>query len=496
MHRQRVVDGSSVHTPPARPWELPRDRPKLKPMPIASDQGETRDVIVLGAGPAGSTAALCLARAGHRVLMVDKARFPRFHVGESLIPQDMEMFADLGLLEEMGKLPQVRKRGVEFALGDGSAKHRIRFAQSLVPGIEETFNVERAVLDEALRVAAVRAGAESWQDARVDQILRLDDGDVALRLDDGRELAARYLIDASGQASVVGRHLKSRQNFDQPQYQKLAYFGHYQHVDRDNPLGDDDITMVLCDEGWFWMIPIDDTRVSIGLVLDAAAARQVKRPAHTMLAWGIERCPLIRQRVRHATPPPRNHVISDYSYRCRPYAGPGYFLIGDAATFLDPVFSTGIYLGMEGGREAARQIGLLLEARTTPAAARQRYERFLTTGIRPFFRIIHAYYHPAFRDLFFNGQGPLAMHRAVISILSGRVFPRPAWAVRWRMRLFYACVALQRRLPLVPRRAGFSLLATPPEPGPASAPLPADSVNATENARPAAAASRPAMANV
>ena len=198
------------------------------------------------------------------------------------------------------------------------------------------------------------------------------------------------------------------------------------------------------------------------MVLDADVAKAVQRrdgvPNHQMLAWGIARCPLIAERTTNATFPERNHVASDFSYTCAPYSGPGHFLIGDAATFLDPVFSTGVFLGLEGALAAADRLDRVLNGTLTPARARAGYDKFVKRATKHFFKLIQAFYDPAFRDLFLDGTGPLSMHRAAITLLAGHVLPKPPFAVRWRMAAFYACVAAQRRFPLVKPKAGHSLL--------------------------------------
>ena len=421
------------------------------------------DVIIIGGGPAGATTAMLLARAGVRAVLLEKAAHPRFHIGESLLPRNFELLGETGLLAPLRRLPHVPKYGAEFGLGDGSAVSRFGFAEGFVPNAE-TFNVERAAFDAMVLGEARATGADVRERVGVKSIVRLGDGDVAVQTDAGDVLTGRYLVDASGQAAVVARHLGTRVPSPDPHLQKVAYFAHFEGVERlpgreaGHPL------IVMCEEGWFWVIHIDDRRTSIGLVIDRAVAKSTGVPADRMLAWGMARCPLVRQRCANATGPDTNHVIANFSYRCRPCAGPGYFLAGDAAAFVDPIFSTGVCLGMMQAREAARHLVALLAGTASADAARRRYARFTDGSTSVFFRLIRQFYDHSFRELFLNGTGPLDMHRAVLGVLAGNVFPRPPFALRWRLAAFDACVRMNRYVPLVPRQRRFSLLSAEPAP--------------------------------
>jgi flavin-dependent dehydrogenase len=245
------------------------------------------DVLIIGGGPAGATAGRELAREGWRVLLLERSAFPRFHIGESLLPRNLALIKELGLEAELSKIPQVEKRGAEFVLGHGRDEGSLFwFTDTLTGGETVSFNIERAPFDAMLLDAARRAGVEVREEQAVRKILRLEDGRVEAVTDAG-EVSARYLIDASGQSTLLGKHLGIRKVL--PHRRKAAYFAHFENVARREGPEGGFIVIVMSEEGWFWLIPLDETRTSVGVVLHADQAKKVGLPPEQMLRWAIER---------------------------------------------------------------------------------------------------------------------------------------------------------------------------------------------------------------
>jgi flavin-dependent dehydrogenase len=439
--------------------------------PRAGSADGAHDTIIIGAGPAGSIAALVMARAGLDVVVLDKGHHVGQRVGESFMPRALQILRELDLEPELRKLAHIRKFGGEFMFGHEATGWIARFQQAWPLGELEAFNLERAPFDDMLCRVAREAGADVRCGVAVNKIDRLADGDVAVTTSAG-PLSARWLLDCSGQATVLGRLLATRKIVGG--LDRVAYFAIATGVTRKRYPDDGAVIGVLHDDGWFWVIPLDAERTSIGAVLrrDLAAKSGVK--AHEMLRWAIERSPQMAARCRDAVLPDRNGVIANFTYSCAPWAGPGYFMVGDAAAFLDPIFSTGVTLGMESARHAGQLVIELIHGRTSPRAARRAYAGRLDDVTNIFFGLVNAFYDASFRELFLSGKNPLNVRRAILTLLAGHAFEAPGY-LRWRLQLLYLFIWLNRLVPLVGRSSAPSLLGVEARPfvrGAAGAPPP------------------------
>ena len=420
------------------------------------------DVVIIGAGPAGSTSALLLARQGFDVIVLEKAKFPRFHIGESILPRNFPLVQELELEAALERVPHLKKYGAEFGMGDDPDTTRFYFDTGLIPG-SRTFNVERALFDKLLVDQASAAGASVRETTAVKRIVKLMQGDVQVELDNGETLAGKILLDCSGHGTVVGRHLGLRKPIPDTRLHKVAYLEHFENVERLPGNEDGHPGIIMTTEGWFWLIGLNERVTSIGFVCHPDFIKQANVPANHMLQWAIARCPVVRHRMRNAIGPATNTVLADFSYTCKPIAGNGYFMVGDAGCFLDPIFSTGVTLAMMGAREAARHTAALLKGNARRELALREYIDFVEGSTAVFWHLIRNYYTHSFRELFLSGSGPLNVHGAIISILAGHVFPRPPWPLRWRLWLFDFFRIVNTLVPLVRRRKRFSLLAATPQ---------------------------------
>jgi flavin-dependent dehydrogenase len=417
------------------------------------------DIAVIGGGPAGSMAALTAARAGLNVAIFERVRHPRFHIGESFLPQTLDLLRQIGLEDRLHAVPRTRKMGASLMFPDDDAPTDFFFRDSFRGDEGEAFNLARAPFDAMLLEAARDAGAHVHENTAIRQVSELTDGRCTLQTDHGT-VQARFVIDASGQSCLIGRRAGLRAPIKG--LDNVACYGHYTGVHRrEGDLGGM-IVVVMFEEGWAWFIPLDQERTSVGIVMRAAEARKAGVPATQLLDWAIARCPALQRRMENAVSLVPHQTAADFSYSCKPYCGPGFFLAGDAAVFLDPVFSTGVCLGLMTGTWAAESAGAFLRGERPAAALRRDYTRRLASVSDLYTRFVTRFYTQAFREVFMQRTGPLRVHCAVMSTLAADVFPKPAWRLRWRMRLFDLFVYMQRWHLLSPETPAWSLLEAKP----------------------------------
>jgi flavin-dependent dehydrogenase len=397
------------------------------------------DVAIIGGGPAGSTAGTFLARNSRRVLIIEKERFPRFRVGESTLPAIVDILERLGVKSKIDQGDFLVKYGGEIVSACGSAKARFYFRDGWKSRHETAYQVERSKFDQILLEHAVENGCELRQPLSVNQVCFEPDSVV---LNCGEEkVRARYVIDCSGRNSLIANQFKLRQPY--PQLRKFSVFAFYDNVTREDGESGTMTRMIRGVDCWFWMIPLPGRKCSVGVVMDVEKYRALKLPPEAVLQKCITEQPELHHWMRESFLCTPVYATSDFSYRVSRLAGNRWLLAGDAAGFLDPVFSNGVYLAFFSGEKAAIAVERAL---TKPDRARRAfriYERALQNRLKAYLKLVRAWYTDEFIEIFLHPREVLKIVPTVNAVLSGN--PGRSFTIRWRMLLFYLLVYLQGR---------------------------------------------------
>jgi flavin-dependent dehydrogenase len=399
------------------------------------------DVLVIGGGPAGTTVAPLLAEMGHKVVLLEKAHHPRFHVGESLLPANLPLFERLGVAEEVRSIG-VEKWGAEFVSPIHEKSQTFVFADAWDKSMPHAYQVKRAEFDTILIRNAEKKGVQVFEGCKAKAIDFLPDNGgavVCAEHEDGSqtEWKARFVVDASGRDTFLANRFQIKHR--NPKHNSSAIYGHFTSVQRHEGQAEGNITIFWFDHGWFWLIPMSNDVTSVGMVTWPYFMKtRGQRSIEQFMRDGMATCPALMARMNDAVLVNEIEATGNFSYVSERNHGENYMMLGDAYAFIDPVFSSGVMLAMNSGFIAAKAIDTCLRKPAQAAAALKHFDAQMKHGPKQFSWFIYRVTNPIMRDFFMNPKNVFRVKEGLLSMLAGDIFGKtPIWRSIFMFKTLY-----------------------------------------------------------
>jgi flavin-dependent dehydrogenase len=395
------------------------------------------DVLIIGGGPAGTTIGTLMKKRGYEVTLLEKNHHPRFHIGESLLPMNLPILERLGVLDEV-KTIGVSKPGADFTVGNSNAEcQTFRFEEALGNSPESAFEVRRSEFDHLLFRNCKQSGVQALEGMKVNHVEATDGETHRVKaVDDHGEVhqwETRFIVDASGRDTFLSS--KNGWKKTNRKHASAAVFGHFEGVKRRPGSDQGNISIYWFESGWIWMIPLQNDIMSIGAVSLPDHLRTRKGTLDEFLLETLESLPETSERMVDAKAVIPAQATGNYSYLSKRMHGPGFLMVGDAFAFIDPVFSSGVYLAMHGAERSVPLVEAWLTGnRRSYRKACKQYQREIERGISNFSWFIYRFTSPVMRNLMSNPRNVMQVVQAVISMLAGDVFTNRN--VRRRLLIF------------------------------------------------------------
>jgi flavin-dependent dehydrogenase len=391
------------------------------------------EVVIVGGGPAGSSLAGLLAKRGRRALVIERQEFPRFQIGESLLPQSMGIFEELGIVDQL-ESHFLRKYGARFVQAETSKMVRYVFAEAFDKRFHYAYEVQREIFDTILLDRAKELGAEVMQPCKVSRVIFEGDRAVGVCLadeDGGRQIRAPIVVDATGRGSMLASRYRTKGRISG--LNTAAVYAHYSGLPRYDGDGEGDITVVLFEYGWLWFIPFRGDVTSVGAVLlkDYLATRRTDESHEAFFDRTVATIPWAKERLAGGERMTPMRTAADFSYSVDRMAGEGWLCVGDANGFIDPLFSSGVHLALLGSRLAADAIDDALNADDVSPERFESVERGIQSASDMFLGIVQGNYNGNLSDYLFAENQRKVLRQCITSLLSGDVnhgSPAPTWA--------------------------------------------------------------------